>query len=168
MKLLSAMLGGLPAGENTAPGSQAGQLAPSDLTSALGLPPFLSKLLLGGGLQPQSPEAKKREWIWKLLHVFFALASGIYLLMLIGSSVTLYGSQPPPPATAQNPFVIFMTGELLLNGARMLLASRSDGQLVNLATWLQLVRNVVRDGSVAVFVLGAATWWNGWQASRSS
>ncbi|KAL1969494.1 hypothetical protein VTN77DRAFT_8932 [Rasamsonia byssochlamydoides] len=169
MKLLSAMLGGLPGGENTAPGSGAANLSPSDLTSALGLPPFLSKLLLGGGSQPQTPEEQKREWIWKLLHVFFALAIGVYLLVLIGSSVATYGSQPPPPATAQNPFVIFMTGELLLNGAKMLLASRQDGQLGNLATWTQLVRNLARDGSIAVFVLGVGSWWNGgWQASGST
>lgn len=165
MKLLSAMLGGLPGGENTAPGSAAGNLSPSDLTSALGLPPFLSKLLLGGGPQPQTPEEKKREWIWKLLHVFFALAVGVYLLVLIGSSVATYGSQPPPPATAQNPFVIFMTGELLLNGAKMLQASRHKGQLTDPGTWVQLVRDIVRDGSVAVFALGAGSWWNGgWQA----
>jgi hypothetical protein len=168
-KLLSAMLGGLPKGENTAPGSEAAELSQSNLSAALGLPPFLSKMLLGGGSQPQSPEEKQREWIWKLLHVFFALAIGVYLFVLIGSSIATYGSQPPPPATAQNPFVVFMTGELLLNGARMLVASRQNGSFGNLATWLQLVRNLTRDGSIAVFLLGAASWWNGgWRTSTSS
>jgi hypothetical protein len=168
MKLLSAMLGGVPGAENTAPGSGIApppqdDLQPGDLTSALGLPPLLSKMLLGGGSPPKTPDEKKREWMWKALHVFFALITGLYLLMLIASSVATYGSQPPPPATAQNPVVIFMTGELLLSSARVLLGSRQDGTL---ATFMQLVRSFVRDGSIAVFVLGAGTWWTGgWQAN---
>ncbi|KAL2215878.1 hypothetical protein M432DRAFT_116012 [Thermoascus aurantiacus ATCC 26904] len=167
LKLLSALLGGGLAGDSAAGGAAPG-LTPSDLTSALGLPPFLSNLLLGAGgaaVQPQTPEEKRRAWIWKLVHVFFAFAVGVYLLLLIGSSVATYGSPPPPPATAQNPFVIFMTGELLLSGSRMLTkGGGGEGKLVAPGTWVQLLRDVVRDGSIAMFVFGMGSWWRGgWQ-----
>lgn len=171
MKLLSAMLGGVPGAENTAPGSgmappSASDLQPGDLTSALGLPPLLSKMLLGGaGSPPPTLAEKKRDAMWKLIHAAFALATGFYLLMLVGSSIATYGRNPPAPATAQNPFVIFMTGELLLSGARVFLGSGPGGSL---RTTTQLVRSFIRDGSVAVFVLGVGAWWTGgWHAAAA-
>lgn len=173
VKLLNAMLGGLAGGDTAAApgaggagGAAPGGLSPADLTSALGLPPFLSNMLLGGmgAQQPQTPEEKRRDWIWKLLHVLFSFAIGVYLLVLIGSSVATYGSPPPPPATAQNPFVVFMTGELLLSGTRMLAKGR-EGKLATPGTWVQLLKDVVRDGSIVVFVFGMGSWWReGWQA----
>ncbi|KAL2005751.1 hypothetical protein VTN00DRAFT_10244 [Thermoascus crustaceus] len=173
VKLLNAMLGDLAGGDTAAApgaggagGAAPGGLSPADLTSALGLPPFLSNMLLGGmaAQQPLTPEEKRRDWIWKLLHVFFSFAIGVYLLVLIGSSVAMYGSPPPPPATAQNPFVVFMTGELLLSGTRMLAKGR-EGKLATPGTWVQLLKDVVRDGSIVVFVFGMGSWWReGWQA----
>ena len=174
MKVLSSMLGGLPGAENTAPGAgmappNQGDLGMNDLTSALGIPPLLSNMIFGGGgQQQQTPEEKNREKILKLLHTLFALVIGVYLVTLVSSAVTTYGVNPPPPATAQNPFVIFMTVELLLIGARMVLGKPQQGTLGTLATGLQIFRSLVRDGSIAIFALGAASWWNGgWQVAAS-
>ncbi|KAH8697656.1 hypothetical protein BGW36DRAFT_295958 [Talaromyces proteolyticus] len=171
MKLLTSMMGGVPGAENTAPGSAGmapppqGTINPDDLTSALGLPPFLSKFLLGGGSSPLTPAEQQREWLWKLLHTLFALILGFYLLILVGSSVATYGSNPPPPAAAQNPFVVFMTVELVLNGAGMLFGTSRQGSL---ATGMQLIRSLIQDGSIAVFILGVGSWWNGgWQTLTS-
>ncbi|PCH00528.1 GET complex, subunit GET2 [Penicillium occitanis (nom. inval.)] len=170
MKVLSSMLGGLPGAENTAPGAgmappNQGDLGMNDLTSALGIPPLLSNMIFGGGQQQQTPEEKNREKILKLLHTSFALVIGVYLVTLVSSAVTTYGVNPPPPATAQNPFVIFMTVELLLIGARMVWGKPQQGTL---ATGLQIFRTLVRDGSIAIFALGAASWWNGgWQVAAS-
>ncbi|KAJ9324321.1 hypothetical protein DTO027B5_4172 [Paecilomyces variotii] len=169
MKLLSSLMGGLPMGD-AASGAGAGatpDLSPADLSSALGVPPFLSKLLLGGGgSQVQTPAEQRWQWILKVLHAVFSFALGVYLLLVIGSSVETYGSRPPPPATAQSPFVIFMTGELLLNGTRLLVRKR-EGPLGGLGVGLEVVRAVVRDGSVALFVLGMGSWWyGGWQQIR--
>ncbi|KAL1856596.1 hypothetical protein Plec18170_003565 [Paecilomyces lecythidis] len=162
MKLLSSLMGGLPT-EDGAPGAPP-DLSPADLSSALGVPPFLSKFLLGGaGAQTQTPAEQRWQWIMKVLHAVFAFALGAYLLLVIGSSVETYGSRPPPPATAQNPFVLFMTGELVLSGTR-LLVRKSDGPLGGLGVGLDLLRDAVRDGSVALFVLGIGSWWyGGWQ-----
>lgn len=162
MKLLSSLMGGLPTGDG-APGAPP-DLSPADLSSALGVPPFLSKFLLGGaGAQTQTPAEQRWQWIMKVLHAVFAFALGAYLLLVIGSSVETYGSRPPPPATAQNPFVLFMTGELVLSGTR-LLVRKSDGPLGGLGVGLDLLRDAVRDGSVALFVLGIGSWWyGGWQ-----
>jgi len=170
MKLLGAMLGGLPPSisstvENVGGPGTPGDLSPSDLASALGLSPFLTKLLLGNGDQLATEEEKRIESIWKLLHVCFALAVGVYLILILGSSVATYGSQPPPPPTAQNPLVIFLTGELLLSGVKILLSVSRNGQLAEFSTWLQFFRNLSRDGSIALFMFGIGSWWRGgWRA----
>lgn len=170
MKVLSSMLGGIPGAENTAPGAgmappNQGDLGMNDLTSALGIPPLLSNMIFGGGASQQTPEEKNRERILKLLHTLFALFIGFYLVTLVSSAVTTYGVNPPPPATAQNPFVIFMTVEMLLIGARVALGRIQQGTL---ATGLQIFRALVRDGSIAIFALGAASWWNGgWHIAAS-
>jgi hypothetical protein len=171
LKLLSSMMGGMPGAENTAPGSEftppppGSNLKPDDLAGALGIPPFLSKFLLGGGSTPMSPAQKKQERVWKLLHTFFSLLIGVYLVILVGSSIATYGDSPPPPAAAQNPFVVFMTGELLLNGLGILLGTSKQGTL---ALGKQLFSSLVRDGSIAIFILGVGSWWNGgWQVLGS-
>lgn len=117
------------------------------------------------GSQPQTDAEKKEIRTWKVLHVVFSITVAVYLFLLIGTSVSTYGGQPPPPATAQNPFVVFVTGELALSGARILLRSRG-GRETGLGLWVQTVREVIRDGSVVLFLLGMGSWWHGgWQAS---
>jgi hypothetical protein len=115
--------------------------------------------LLGAATRQQTDDEKKEIRVWKLLHVLFAVAVGIYLLVLVGTSVSTYGSQPPPPATARNPFLYFTTGELVLTGARIMARSR-NGQAAGLMLWLELFRDVIRDGSLVVFLLGMGAWWN--------
>lgn len=170
MKLLSSMLGGIPGAENTAPGSgmappAQGDLQANDLMSTLGVPPLLSKMLFGAGSTPQTPAEKQREYVLKSLHMLFALLVGVYLVILVNSAVATYGGNPPPPATAQSPFMIFITVELLLSGARLFLGPSQQGSL---KVGLQFLKDIIRDGSIAVFALGVGSWWNGgWQISGS-
>lgn len=162
LKLLSAMMGGLPGAENTAPGSDMGPqtgLRPDDLSAALGLPPFLSKSLLGRARrEPPSPEARQAEWRWRLGHAIFALLVGLYSLFLWWSSLATFGSNPPPPATAQNPWTILATGELALGAARLLLGSAHTDRGTAVQ---QTLRHAVQDLSIVVFVLGVRQWWTG-------
>ncbi|KKZ68014.1 hypothetical protein EMCG_06356 [[Emmonsia] crescens] len=156
--LLGSILAGGPGGNDTFPGggdSPAFNLA--DIASGFGVPPFLANFFLGGNSQPASAAEQRMAWIWKLVHVVFSLAMGIYLLSLFRSSVSTYGPNPPPPATAQNPFMLFLTGEVVLSGTRVLTRAR-DGQLKNARAWIQLLGELVRDGRIAVFVLGAGMW----------
>jgi hypothetical protein len=152
-KLLSSVLGINPPDGTTSADPSA------DISSATGLPPFLTNLFLGKS-QAEYPKDQQRGRIWNLLHVIIAFAVGIYFLTLIRSSVLTYGSDPPPPATAQNPFVVFMTAEFLLSGTRVLATARA-GQLGSMRSWIRLLGDIVRDGKIAIFVLGVGTWWMG-------
>lgn len=168
MKLLSSLLGGMPEDPNAsapdAPSGMPGQgpsgFSPADLAGALGLPPFLANMLGGTFQQPTEAEQKTIR-IWKTLHVLFALGVAVYLLFIIGTSVAMFGSPPPKPATAQNPFLIFVTGEMLLTGGRVLLGGKQG----TLGMAIQLGRDIMRDGSLVLFALGLGAWYHReWQA----
>ncbi|RHZ60011.1 uncharacterized protein CDV56_107924 [Aspergillus thermomutatus] len=168
MQLLnSLMAGGMPgldqgtgdAGAGAGPG-----VSQAELASALGLPPFVSSML-GAATRTKTDEEKREIRMWKVLHVLFSVVIGVYFLVIISASVATYGSQPPPPATARNPFVLFMTGEMVLSGARIMLRS-TGGALAGPAMWIQLLRDVIRDGSIVLFLLGMSAWWHrDWLAS---
>lgn len=161
LKLLNSLLGGIPADPNAPPpaggfpSQEAGAgpgLGPAAIASALGLPPFVANLI-GGALQTQE-ENQKSVRIWKTLHICFALSVAFYLLFIIGSSVAVFGSLPPKPATAQNPFVIFITGELLLCGGRVLIGGQNG-----VRSAIKLFKDVIRDGSLIIFALGLGSWY---------
>lgn len=168
-KLLSSLLGGMPGDPNApspgTPGAAPGQtpdFSPADLAGALGLPPFLANMLGGASQQPTEGEQKATR-VWRNLHVLFALGVAIYLLFVIGASVAMFGSPPPKPATAQNPFLIFVTGELLLTGGRALLGGKQGG----LRMAVQLGRDIMRDGSLVLFALGLGAWYHReWQTVK--
>ncbi|CAG8904744.1 unnamed protein product [Penicillium egyptiacum] len=168
IKLLNSLMGAIPGGDPNAaglPGVGAGSQAapgfsPAAIASMLGVPPFIANML--GGATPPTEAEQKRARVWKTLHTVFALAVAVYLLFIIGTSVALFGSPPPKPATAQNPFAIFMTGELLLTGGKVLLGGKSGG----MGMAVQLFKDVVRDGSLLLFMLGMGTWYNReWQTT---
>ncbi|CAG8202345.1 unnamed protein product [Penicillium salamii] len=165
IKLLNSLMGAIPGGDPSAmgagappaPGAGAPGLGSSlpAIATMLGVPPFLANMLGGlGGPAPTEAE-QKRATMWKTLHTIFALAVAGYLLFIIGSSVALFGSSPPPPATAQSPFAIFVTGELLLTGGKVLFGGKSGMGMA-----VQLFRDVVKDGSIVLFMLGMGTWYN--------
>ena len=133
-------------------------LPPDDVANILGLRPFFANMLKTA-LQPESAEAKRLAWIWTIVHAIFAVSVGLYLLFAFRSSVATYGSSPPPPATAQNPFVVFVTGELLLLTSRAIGNSRRGGGLVTFGLATQLFGDVIRDGRIALFLLGLGSWW---------
>lgn len=169
IKLLNSLMGAIPGGDpNAPPGAPAADVgnqpapgfSPAAIATMLGVPPFIANML--GGAKPPTEAEQKRARIWKTLHTVFALAVAVYLLFIIGTSVALFGSPPPKPATAQNPFAIFVTGELLLTGGKVLLGGKSGG----MGMVVQLVKDVVRDGSLLLFILGMGTWYNReWQTT---
>jgi hypothetical protein len=167
IKLLNSLMGAIPGGDPSAggagapPGASAPGLGSSlpAIASMLGVPPFLANML--GGAAPTEAE-QKREKMWKTLHTIFALAVAVYLLFIIASSVALFGASPPPPATAQSPFALFVTGELLLTGGKVLFGGKSGMGMA-----VQAFRDVVRDGSIVLFMLGMGTWYHReWQGEE--
>ncbi|KAL5335850.1 hypothetical protein BJX70DRAFT_305989 [Aspergillus crustosus] len=172
LKLLNSLMGGMPgavsganpgAGAGPGPGADAagpGGLSP-ELASQLGLPPWMSSML-GAATQQESEQQKRDILTWKILHTVFSVALGVYLVFLTSSSVATFGKQPPPPATAQNPFLYFTTGELVLSGARLLLKERSGG-VIGPFLYLQVLKDFIRDGSIILFLFGMGAWWyQGW------
>ncbi|PTU18240.1 hypothetical protein P175DRAFT_0504151 [Aspergillus ochraceoroseus IBT 24754] len=163
MKLVNALMGGMggmpgadPSGGAGTSADAPGGLSP-DLASSLGLPPFVSNML-GSVMQQPTEEQKMALMMWKIVHTVFAIAVGIYLVFITSTSVATYGSQPPPPATVQNPFLFFTTGELVLTGARVMLKSRNGG-LTGPFMYIQVLKDLIRDGSIALFLFGMGAWW---------
>lgn len=171
MKLVQSLLGaaGAGVGPGAAPGipaeGSASDTAPpafslADVAAALGLPPFATRILRA---VTQSAGGGGPDWRLKMAHTVFAVVLAVYVLVLVGSSVAMYGSPPPAPATAQTPWVVFLTGELVLGGSMVALQRRGDG-LGGLGMGIQFVRDVVQDGSLVLFFFGLAYWWKqGWQ-----
>ncbi|KAL2798381.1 hypothetical protein BJX66DRAFT_334084 [Aspergillus keveii] len=168
LKLFQALMGGMggmPGGDQ---GPNAGAGAPStgagaggippELASSLGLPPWMSSML-GAATQQESEDQKRTVLTWKILHTVFSIVLGIYLVFLTSSSVATFGKQPPPPATAQNPFLYFTTGELVMGGARILIKSQSGG-LSGPFLYIQLLKDFIRDGSIILLFFGMGAWWN--------
>ncbi|KAJ5646526.1 hypothetical protein N7490_002898 [Penicillium lividum] len=173
LKLLNSLLNGMPMpGDPNAPppvpgsaGAMPGQSSGPGLSSAaliassLGLPPFLANMV--GGFFQTTEEDPKSVRTWKTLHVAFALGVAFYLLFIIGTSIALFGSPPPKPATVQNPFLIFVTGELLLCGGRVLIGGQTG-----LRSAIKIGKDVIRDGSLVIFALGLGSWYTReWQVS---
>lgn len=162
-KFLSSLLDGVPGDPNVPPGAPGAEppVPPSkvaSIASMLGLPPFVANMI--GRVLSEPEQNPKTVRLWKIFHTVFALGLAIYVVFLVGSSVSLFGFPPPKPATAQNPFVIFLTGELLLISSRILL-----GGPVGLRTALNLFRGAIGDGMIVMFVLGLATWYTGtWES----
>ena len=163
VKLLHSLIGGnLPdngsAGDNGnggGGGSGAGATQ-ADLLSALGVPPILAEMAGAATRTPTAQETKEAAW-WKTVHVVFAVLMGVYVLGLIGRGIATYGNPPPPPATARNPFLLFTTGELVLSSARLLLSQRAgsrSGLLGRVSQCTTVLGEIVRDGSLVMFVLG--------------
>ncbi|KAJ5724660.1 hypothetical protein N7493_006388 [Penicillium malachiteum] len=178
LKLLNSLLGAMPGDPNAPPqmpgapgqaggfpGQDAGAgagLGVAAIASALGLPPFIANMI-GGALQTPQEDPKSVR-VWKTLHILFAFAVAFYLLFIIGTSVAVFGSLPPKPATMQNPFVIFVTGELLLSGGRVLIGGQKGIRAV-----FKIVKDVIRDGSLIIFALGLGAWYTReWQVTGSA
>ncbi|KAL2819510.1 hypothetical protein BJX63DRAFT_428724 [Aspergillus granulosus] len=169
LKLFQALMGGMggmPGGDQ-GPGAGAGAAGsgtggiPPGLAASLSLPPWMSSML-GAATQEESEEKKRVVLTWKILHTVFAVVLGVYLVFLTSSSVATYGKQPPPPATAQNPFLYFTTGELVMGGARVMIKGQSGG-LSGPFLYIQLLKDFIRDGSIVLFLFGVGAWWHqGW------
>jgi GET complex subunit GET2 len=158
MKLLSSLTGG---GNNTDPNNPAGlPFSPEDIQNATGVPSWATSLLMGGkGNVPPTPEERKTTAIWNVVRIMFSILAGVYLLFVLGDATAKFGSDPPPPATVKNPFLIFVLGELLIHGSRTLMKDSSSTKRGR--RWYRILKDVGRDGSIVLFMLGAANWWNG-------
>ncbi|KAJ9608642.1 hypothetical protein H2200_006413 [Cladophialophora chaetospira] len=162
MKMLQAMMGGMDGtSDPNAPGGMGGLpgLSPDDISKATGLPPFLTNMVLGKQKAPPTQAEIQATRIWKIVHVLFAMLAGLYTVITISTSTLKFGENPPAPATFQNPFLVFLTGEILLQSARILFQGGSGKSGIGL--WIQMGKELFGDGMVMVFGLGLAAWIKG-------
>ncbi|KAK2850670.1 hypothetical protein FQN49_005437 [Arthroderma sp. PD_2] len=175
-KLLGSLLGmpspgaGMttPGGTPSFPpgGGDAPDLSPNDIASALGVPSSMASFFLQANSAQASPSAQRNTSIWRAVHIIFATATSLYLLMLLQSTISLYGGgdRLPPPATAQNPFLILVMGELLLTGTRVMFMNDEgngggNGVIGKLKTGKRVLSDFMRDGKIMIFVLGIGSLW---------
>jgi GET complex subunit GET2 len=158
MKMLNQLMTGMEG--NADPNNPGGMpFNPEELSKATGLPSSLANMLLGSQKAPPTPAELQTIRLWKIIHVVFALIAGIYHLLAINWAEETFGAEPPAPATFQNPFLIFVLGEILLQSSRVLL----DGSMGKRGPGLyyQMAKQFARDGGIVVFILGIAAWWKG-------
>jgi GET complex subunit GET2 len=154
MKMLNSLLSGV---DGSDPANSGGlPFSPDDISKATGLPPFLTNIFMGQGKAPPTAADEQTARIWTLVHVVLSLLAGIYVVYVLSSSTKLFGSSPPAPATLKNPFLIFITGELLVHTTQMFLVDRAGPK--GMWAWWQILKDIARDGSIVVFMMGAASW----------
>lgn len=158
MKLLSSLTGGASNMDSNNPSGL--PFSPEDIQAATGVPSWATGLLMGGkGKVPPTAAESRTAMIWNVVRILFSVLAGFYLLFVLGDATAKFGQDPPPPATAKNPFLIFVLGESLIHGSRILMKDPASTRGGNGP--LQIIKDVARDGSIVLFMLGAANWWNG-------
>ncbi|EEP80239.1 predicted protein [Uncinocarpus reesii 1704] len=161
-KLLGSLMG-LDSAPSDPTGGSGGAAGPpvADILSqnltAFGLPSSMANLFTQQ-LRPESPEDQRKNKTWRLLHTVVACVIGLWMMFVFQTSVATYGKRPPPPATAQNPFMHFVTAELILAGGRVL-TSMGSGQLRTVRPWMQIFSNVMKDGRIILFMLAITELW---------
>jgi GET complex subunit GET2 len=165
MRLLASLARG---GEGNMDGNMDGNdtgalpILPEDIQSATGIPSWATSMLMGGKEKAApSAQEKKAASMWKWIHIVFSFLAGLYLLYMLGDATAKFGKDPPTPATAKNPFVLFALGDLVIHASRILLKDPARSRSGGGQAWLQISKDVARDGSIVLFMLGAANWWNG-------
>ena len=158
MKLLQSIIGGANEGD---PNNPAGfPVSPEDISKATGLPPFVTNMLLGQQKAPLAPAQEQRAMIWRIVQAVLSISIGIHLIRTITVVTTMFGANPPAPPTILNPFSVFVFGELFTHGIKSL-APGGTTPPKGFSAWWQVLKDVARDGSVVIFMLGATIWWKG-------
>ncbi|KAK5102425.1 hypothetical protein LTR70_000211 [Exophiala xenobiotica] len=161
VKMMQAMLGNM-SGDPSAPGPEGMPFSADDISKLTGMPSFLTNIFLGGKQQaPPTAGELSRKRTWNILRTIIFVLIGLYTVFTIDKAVGAFGQHPPAPATIQNPFTIFLMGELLVSGAKMVLAGQPASQS-GIKAWIQSGREIARDGGILVFLVGTYSWWNGY------
>lgn len=157
IKMMQTMLGGM-SGDPNAPSDL--PFSADDISKMTGMPSFLTSMFLGGKAEaPATPAQVRNDRTWKILRTVISLLVAFYTILTVDRSISLFGQNPPTPATVQNPFVVFLMAELLINGTKPFLPGRPAAGGVK--HWYNTGRDAARDGAIVVFMLGVYTWFRG-------
>lgn len=158
IKMLNSIMGGAGAEGSDAGMPQGLPFSPDDVSKATGLPRFLTDMIFGQEKAPPTAAQERSARIWTAISVLFSGIVGMYAVYMISLTTSVFGPNPPAPPVVQNPFLIFMTGEVLIRGTRMLLDDQPSRG--GAGAWLQILKGIARDGCIVVFMMGAASWWH--------
>lgn len=160
MKMMQAMLGGL-GGEANAPNTGETPFSAEDVSKMTGIPSFLTSMFMAGKQEaPPSPSEIRKQNTWQIVRTILAILIGLYTIFIVDKSCETFGPNPPAPATAQNPFLVFLMGELIVNGARITFSGRPVSQS-GLKSWIASAKDVARDAAILIFMMGVYSWWKG-------
>lgn len=155
IKMMQTMLGGM-SGDPNAPSDL--PFSADDISKMTGIPSFLTGMFLGGKAEPPAtPTQVRNDQTWKVLRTVISVLVAFYTIFTVDRSISLFGQNPPSPATVQNPFVVFLMAELLINGTKTLLPGRPA--VGGVKHWYNTGRDAARDGAIVVFMLGVYTWF---------
>ena len=155
MKMLQQMMGGAGDDANDEGGLP---FSSEELSKVTGVPSFLTDMLMGKQKAPPTIVEMKSARIWKIIHTTFALIASIYTVYVLRRSVGFFGAKPPAPPTVQNPFLLFIMGESIIQGTKLTTAGAAAKRGLSLG--LQILRDLAADGCLVVFVMGIWQWWN--------
>ncbi|KAI5290478.1 hypothetical protein KEM54_001428 [Ascosphaera aggregata] len=84
----------------------------------------------------------------------FGTPSSVYPSFVDGNNLRI-----PPPASLQNPAVMFLLGELMLTALRGMLSG--EFSFANPATWTGFLSAIITDSKIVIFGLGISSiWWS--------
>lgn len=159
MKMMQTMLGGM-SGDPNAPSAGEMPFSADDISKLTGMPSFLTSMFMGGSKEPPpTPAQVQSERTLRVLRTVISALVAFYTIFTVDRSLTTFGQHPPAPATVQNPFVVFLVAELLINGTKTVLPGRPVSSGVK--SWYRTGKDIARDGAIVVFVLGIFTWFRG-------
>ena len=184
MDPMMAMMQQMMGGAGGMPGGP-GQGPPGDL------PPGLANMfsaMSGAGAPEPSPE-QSSAWVWRLVHSLFSLGLAVYIVFRTPFTGTKLSRTAAPGddwmqesiqgETFAHFFYLFATFEVILQSSRYFIEKgrlQGSGILSTIGGFLPepyagyvrvlgrysvIYSTVVSDAMVVVFVLGAASWWNG-------
>lgn len=172
MRMLQQMMGGMPGGAGGVGEGGDG-----------GLPPGLAAMLGGTGMGGAGPvqQDNPHGYLWKIIHVVFALSLGIYITAMTSFS----GSRLSRSTLVEGEhiglqfFWVFATAELVLQSSRFFFErgkAARGGILAIVAGFLPepwkgyvglvnrysgIYTTIIEDTMAVVFVLGLVAWWQG-------
>lgn len=189
MALLQQMMGG--EGPGGMPGAQGQPGAPGDLPPGLA---NLMSAMGGGGAAPEPSPEQSSAWLWRLVHALFSFALAVYIVVATpytGSKFSRefhgdnddWARDTSAADSFAHFFYLFATFEVVLQTSRYyiergrlqgsgilstiggLLPEPYAGYVRVVGRYSVIYSTVVSDAMVVVFVLGAASWWNGGAAA---
>jgi len=164
---------------------------PNDPNQQPEIPPMLQALMGGGRKEQQKAPETGSAYLWRIVHTLFAFTLAIYITMTstfngskLARSQSVYTDEAGY-GFGPRLFIIFTSVQLLLQSTRYFLEKgqlQGSGMFATVANsgmvpepyahyirtagrYVGILRTIISDAMVVVFVFGALAWWRGMAAA---